>query len=228
MKFPIKLNKKSILLNLGLFSALYFGLVLLERQVLRRGYLGFSLPFKLGLMGTIGGFALGALLVVALSILLQDRGWILRLILLGSLVVGSVYLNYFLFRFYFPPADVTSPGNLALVGELRWQHDYPYEMYAAAFEKYYLRKITANPDLENYPELSRIARFGVYLVESAKVPATLSEGQFLQIEDSQASFEPFLAENGQEIRLYDPGAGDLLLTSYNNLILVIPQDWLGE
>lgn len=104
--------KKSILINLYLFYILYFALVLAERQVLRSGLLGFSLAKKPDLLETAAGFAIGSFLVIALTRLLKERQGFLRVFMISGLILGSIFLNVFNSKLFFPLYAVTNPGDL--------------------------------------------------------------------------------------------------------------------
>jgi len=222
-------NKKSVLLNLFLFYILYFALILTEKQLLRKGLFGFRLSFELDIFKTIGGFVLGSIIVIGFSLLFKKRDWLLRLALFSVLILGSIFLNYTLFRFYYPPFTTTRSGDLQTLGEERWQHDYPFDLLTTAHEKYYLHSISINPEIENYDELSRIRYFGIYLTESNAVPAELSEEQYSLVTESlDGAFEEF-SIGDINYRLYDSKPDKYLaLTRFENTILFIPGDSINK
>lgn len=229
MNQTINTTKRMILSNLFLFNTLYIALILADRQLLRRGYLGFQLPFKIGVMGSLAGLVLGSVIVTGVSLLIKKRTWILRLVFLSSLVLISLFLNYFLFQFYYPPFTITQPGDLQTLGENNWHHDYPYSVLTSIYEKYYLQTVFINPTIANYDELSRVKQFGIILNVSLEVPTSLNDNQLAKLTDSlEENFEQ-ISENGFEYRLYDVKPDqDLLLTSSENLILFVPKELFTE
>lgn len=225
MQHSDNLNKNFILLNLFFFNILYFALILMEKQLLRKGFFDFQFPFKIDIIITIGGLILGSILIMGASLLLKKRDWVLRLALFSCLIVGSIYLNYGLFRFYYPPFVTTQPGDLLALGEERWQHDYPFTLLSTAYEKYYLHTISINPKIENFDELSRIRMFGIYLNESNAIPANLSADQFSLIAESLGDAYEQFSRDDINYRLYDIGQNmDLALTRFENTILFVPRD----
>lgn len=222
-------SQKNIFQNLFLFNIFYFTLILTEKQLVRKGYLGFTLPLKLDVLEALVGLALGSFAIILITLVLSDHGWILRLILIGGLLGGSIFLNYFLFRFYYPPFSVTPSGDLLVLGETRWKNTFSYQFYTAISENYYLQTITANPGLEEYQELTRFVSFGTYLEESQTVPTHLTEGQFSNFDMEKSSAPLIIKDGGQEYWLYpSEGGTDLILSRYMDAILIFPENWITE
>ena len=220
---------KSTLINLYLFYILYFALVLAERQILRKGYLNFQLPFRLDALETIAVMVFGSILVTVLSILFKNRTWVLSLVTISILVLGSIYLNYFLFRFYYPPFITTAPGDLNTLGEERWQHDYPYQVLSAVYDTYYQRTIYINPEIDNFDELSRVLRFGVDLTVSSIYPSSLSEAQYTTINGHNGINSQKFISNGTTYLLYEvQPEKDLVLVRYDDKIIFLPEELVRE
>ena len=221
--------KKSILINLYLFYILYFALVLAERQVLRSGLLGFSLAKKPDLLETAAGFAIGSFLVIALTRLLKERQGFLRVFMISGLILGSIFLNVFNSKLFFPLYTVTNPGDLNSLGKQRWDRILPYEMYADVYDQYLLHDVYVNPKIDNYEELKRIYRFGVNLKQSQDMPTSINQQQFARIEEISSAEYSVYQNNDIEYRLYHiKELDDILITTFDNITLFVPLDLITE
>ncbi|MCJ7734089.1 MAG: hypothetical protein MUP11_06035 [Anaerolineales bacterium] len=223
-------SKKSLFINLFLFYIVYFALILGERQLVRKGYLGFTLPFEMDILKSVGFFVLGSILVVGITMILVNQQWILRFVLTASLLLGAIYINYFLYHdLYYLPFFTTAVGDLDALGRRYWQRDYAFEMYSAVYGKYYQHTIIVNPDINNYKELSRIQRFGVYIKQSEIVPAMINQETFSRIEESGEDDYLGITKNNIEYRLYEVGINDdIILTTYNGIILFLPSELIAD
>lgn len=209
--------------NLAIFSLIYSALVLTEKQVIRRGYLGFQLPFKLDALEVIAGFIAGSILITLLSVLIKKSSRLLQMIMILSFLLGTIYINLYLFRFYYPPFSKLTIGDLDSLGANKWTHDFPYELYAGAYQKYYLATILLNPNIEDYQELARLERYGLTFKSDKGIPAQLNQSQFEDLEHERGNNYQETIANDVTFRFYDLNADEQLgLTRYGNMILFIP------
>lgn len=229
MQSTKSLNKKSLFLNLFLFYILYFAFSFTERKLIRKGFIGFKLPFKLDIMEALAGFILGSILIIGLSFILRNRGWILKVLLSTILIVGSIGHNIFLLSFYYPPFSITESGDLDEIGEKRWFNDHAYEMFSSLHDKYYLHTIISNPGITNRDELYRAVGFGLYWQYSKEVPTNIDQNTYLKVENRLGDSFVSIKTEDYEYRLYDAGNTDrLVLTTYQDIILFLPEDIFTE
>lgn len=174
----------------------------------------------------------GLIIITLIAILLKNKAIYLGFLLIAILLTGSITINFLNINNedYFPPYVTTEPGDFYTLGKKRWKKEFPYKIYYTCHDEYLLQTINVNPEIENFLELSRINGFGVYLNPSKIYPASLTDDQFdLMTQNDRAGFVS-ASRQGLEFRLYgsnDPNE-DILLTTYKNIILFIPQGLISE
>jgi hypothetical protein len=222
--------KKSVLIDLYLFYILYFALILAERQLLRSGLFIISFPIELDLLETGAGFVLGSGIIIILTLLIKEKQYLIRVALATILVLGAAYISIFVnMKIFYPPFITTSPGDLNSLGEERWIRDLPYGLYADVYDQYLLQDIHVNPNINNYDELARTYRFGVYLKTRQNVPSSITKEQFAGIEEIPKTEYLLHQKEGSEYRLYRVNEGEkILITTFDNITLFIPMDYIKE
>jgi hypothetical protein len=230
MHRPTEYNKKSVLLNLFLFSFFYFGLILTERQVIKQGLLDIQLPFQLDLLATLAGLIIGSGIIILLSAVFNKNQHYLRILLVSLLLAGAILCNQHINRkIFYPPYSTFPYGDIDKLGKKRWSHDYTYAMYSAMYDKYYLQTVVVNPEIETLDELKRIERFGITVKESSQAPTDLSSSQFDMLEKTFGDSYLLITREDLEYRLYDlPPPGILFLTRYKDMILFVPENLFAE
>jgi len=223
MKRQFDLTDKQTLINLVIFYLFYSALIITEKQIIRKGYLGFQLPFEVDVLKAIIGLIAGSVLVLIVSAFFRPSSRILRVILIASFFLGAISINYFLFRFYYPPFISLPEANLDSLGSARWMNSFPYEMYSGVYKKYNLDTINLNSDINEYPELERLERFGNTILADEAIPKLLNQYQFETLESELG--EAYQSGSSEYIsyRLYDIEDGEeLALTRYKDILLFVP------
>lgn len=230
MQRSTKHNHKSVLLNLVLFSFFYYGFILTERQMIRKGLLDIQLPFQLDLLATLAGFIIGSGIIILLSVIFIKKQPYLRILLITLLLTGGILCNQYINKkIFFPPYSTFTYGDIDKLGEKRWTHDYPYAMYSAMYEKYYLQTVLINPEIDALEELKRIERFGITVRESSQTPSDLLSPQFDMLEKTYGDSYFLITRDDLEYRLYDlPPTEKIVLTRYKDMILFVPEKFFTE
>ena len=118
------------------------------------------------------------------------------------------------------------------LAETRWRREIPFEVYYTAYQKYPLLKIHFHPELpvSNLVELKRINRFGVYLIKDEKISPSLSSSQYASLtSDSNLSWTSVWDEDTEYLYFDSSDTNlDLVLTTFENKVIFIPQEYLNE
>ena len=175
-------------------------------------------------------YFVGLLAILILILLLKDRSAYLSIIFLVVILAGSIYINFFNNGNYFPHYITTEPGDFYTLGKKRWKKEFPYKVYYTSHEEYLLQTINVNPGIDDFLELGRVNNFGIYLNSAEAYPISLTEDQYHVL--SQMDKDAFVSIKylDREFRLYISTLPDedILLTTYKNLILFIPQGLISE
>ncbi len=225
MLHPKPKIKDTLFLNLFLFYILYYALILTEKQLIRTGLLGFVLPIKIGLYEYFIGFTIGTGLITILSMVLIRYQNIIRIFLLVLIMGFTISINYYLYtELTYPPYTLVQKGSLNQLAEKRWNRSLPYDLVWDISETYPLARLHINPSIDNYSQLQKISRFGVYIIESNEILIDLSDELYNNLEDKPNSGYTIYQNGGIEYRIYntDPKNNELFLTSYNNIIIIAP------
>ncbi len=121
-------------------------------------------------------------------------------------------------------------GNILQLGELRWLREIPFKVYYTTFQKYPLHQVNIHPDTPGNSELSRLDRFGLYVYQDNSVPPFLSKSEYRSLRSREGLTFTSIWDNDIEYLIYDPieENSELMITSYDTKILILPMELINE
>ncbi len=129
-------TRQSLQVNLFIFYVLYFFLIMVEKQILRSGLLGFKFPNKIGITEYAIGFIAGTAIISLLTLVLNSHQYLVRISLMVFLFSSAIYINYFNSKLFYPPFTVIKNNDLDLLAEHHWHRSLPFDLYDILSDEY--------------------------------------------------------------------------------------------
>ena len=217
-------TRQSLQVNLFLFYVFYFFSIMVEKQIVRSGLLGFKFPTKIGIPEYAIGFIAGTAIISLLTLVLNSHQYLVRISLMVLLFSSTIFINYFNSRLFYPPFTEIAYNDLGRLAEHHWNRLLPFDLYDILSDEYPLAEINLNPALEDFDLFRQIGNLGLYVRITDSIPSQLSTDQFVYLEMNTLPSYSEIKQQEITYRIYysDQKDDEIFLTQYKNIIIIAP------